>query len=168
MSGGIRVNGMSLGVIVGDRDFFPDRLVAEGRADLRVPFRQAEGDAGLDQVVRHRDPPAEGVPPIPHPVPTGLVGRGPDEHRDTEVSEPDRVDDALLVSEVRQADEDAVDAVPVRAKQVGALLASRHVWTAPSFVAPGSRMTGSMAATSRTRTRRHERLERGRCPCRVV
>src|SRR5579859_2656528 len=40
--GGIRMTHATLGVILGNRDFFPDQLVSEARADLMTLFRKLD------------------------------------------------------------------------------------------------------------------------------
>jgi len=42
---------MTIGVIVGNRDFFPDRLVSEGRSDILKLF----GDMGIEPVILDED-----------------------------------------------------------------------------------------------------------------
>jgi L-fucose isomerase-like protein len=42
---------MTIGTIVGNRDFFPDRLVSEGRSDILKLF----GDMGIEPVIRGED-----------------------------------------------------------------------------------------------------------------
>ena len=84
-----------------------------------MPLRQAEGQPVLTQVVADRDLSAERIPTPLYVQLIQVVGVGLHQDRHGEARQPQRISDALLVAEVRQADEDAVDAVAVAAEELG-------------------------------------------------
>ncbi len=167
----------TLAVIYGNRDFFPDQLVTEARADVAKLFAQfgikavqlGENDSKLGGVETHGDArkcaelfrkhadevdgilvclPNFGdekgvadtlklaglnVPVLIQGYPDDLDQLSPARRRDAfcgkisvcnnlvQAGELERVGHALFVTEVRQANEDAVDLVRVLPKELGAL-----------------------------------------------
>ena len=90
-----------------------------------VPLGQREGEAVLAQVVADRDLAAEGVAAALDVERSQVIRVGLHQDRHIQPGELDRVGHALLVAEVGQADQDAVDLVAVLLEQLGAELGVR-------------------------------------------
>ena len=85
----------------------------------RMAVGQAERQAVLAQIVADRDLSAERIPAPLDVQLIEIVGIPLHQHRHEQAGKPQRIRHALLVAEVRQADEDAVDAIAVAAEEVG-------------------------------------------------
>ncbi len=85
-----------------------------------VQRRERVLQAVLPQVVADRHLAAEAVAPVRDRHPLAGVGEGVHEHRHVEAGPAQRVGHGSLVAEVRQRHEHAIDAIGMRAKQVGA------------------------------------------------
>ena len=77
-----------------------------------VPLRERVGEAVLAQVAADRDLAAEGVAAALEVEMGDVVRIGLDEDGHVQTGQPHRVGDTLLVAEVGQHDDDALDARP--------------------------------------------------------
>ena len=94
----------------------------EARAGDRrhVAAGERKANAGLHEIVADRNLAAEGIPAAGHAELAEVVGRALHEHRHVESRELERVGHPLLVAEVGEHHQHAVDRVPMAAKKVGA------------------------------------------------
>src|SRR5262249_46828992 len=99
------------------------QVVAEGlrRRMLHVPAGQRGWGAGPAQGVADGDFAAEGVPAAGGDELAKVVGIGLDEHRHAQAGELESVRHGLLVTEVRQDDEYAIDLLAMPPEQVRTL-----------------------------------------------
>ena len=84
-------------------------------------------NAVLLQVVADAHLAAEAVAAVGDEHPLRIVRKGVNQHRDVQVGQPQRVSHGAFLAEIRQGDDDAVDAVAVLAKQVGDNLRMRAI-----------------------------------------
>ncbi len=87
-----------------------------------VAVGQAELDAILIEVVGHRELAAEGVAATGDRQLARGVGEGMHQHRHAQAGEADRIGHAFFVAKVGQRHQDAVNAILVALKKLGALL----------------------------------------------
>jgi hypothetical protein len=115
-----------------------------------VPPGEREGVAVLPQVVADRDLAAEAVAAARRVEAAEVVRLGLDEDRHPQPALAQRLHHRLLVAEVGERDEHAVDAVGVGRNSAAHLAASAYVSTAPSLVVCSSTITARIPACAKS------------------